>query len=981
MSKKEMTQITDLILKGRVAGIPITVRGTLEDGKLGGLSGCVTIKKSLESLLAALGDNFSEPAKLLNQLTGGQLANIALDSLAIGYRGIDTKFTQIVVTMSAGGNTYRFVMLKMAGNGGFVVGLDLKWDQSLFKNNILSGLVGDISIGDLGIYYASEPLQNVRFDPGQDFQDIKDITMNIPEIKGRDFTKGLNWSAQLFVGDIDLLDWSGLNSGNQVESDEQLMPSDRNAADKTEGLQLPKGSTFWIELDKSIGPLSVKRIGLSYDAPNAAIKFDAELQLSCLTLSLLGLGLSYPVNHFTTDPREIWHQLEFHLDGAAVALEVGPITIGGGLLKVSDDPLRLDGTLIVQVEAFAISAIGSYTNLDGRPSLFVFAALYQALGGPPYFFVTGLAFGFGVNRALIIPAINEVHNFPLVKAATDPDYLGKELDLRLVSRKLSEYIYPRSGDMWVAAGLKFTSFGLIDSFALLSLSFGTQLEIALLGLSKMQIPKHLPGVSGMRVIAYVELALKVAFAPDNGYLSVEARLTDNSYILTKDFKLRGGFAFYLWFSGAHGGDFVVSIGGYHPRFQIPSHYPQPDLVEFNYRVGDVTIRGYCYFALCPSAIMAGGGLNVVYQSGGIKAWFNAYADFLIQWKPLYYDIVIGLTVGVALSLNIGIIRIRLSLELGASVNLHGPPLGGTALISLWVITFMVKFGQDRHLPSPLLWESNDSEKSFAKSFLPNPNVTRISIADGLLKEVKDGDTTTRFVNPHRLVLSCSTLVPATAARFNGRKFTRDSTDEESKIPQPKINGRATELGVRSMKKESLYSLFEISLEPAEGSSKGAGAYLNQYIKVSLTTRSVPLALWGNTALDTNAPPKEQLIDDALMGMEIRTKPGPRPWETPALDLKILQYEQYQKKFNSTTVTPKEALPGFGKKTISNTIGEDAVVARRRRIVSLLAKSGRQVTDPAEIHLDQLKKNAAYIFQDMPAMARVGQYPPRGYRET
>jgi len=972
---------TDLIFKGRIAGIPITVRGNLENGEFGGLSGCAAIKKSLEALIADLGSEFGKAAEMLNQLTGGQFGKIFLDSLAFGYCNSTPKFTQIVVTLTAGANTYRFVMLKMAGQSGVVVGLDLKWDQSLFKNNILSGLVGDISIGNLGIYYSSEPLQKVKFDPGRDFEDPAALIPAIEAIEGRNFTKGLNWSAQLFVGSINLLDWTGLKGSAPNELQKTAVQPDRRAAAKSDAPGLPQGTTFWIELNKSIGPLSVKRIGLSYDAPRAAIKFDAGVQLSCLTLSLLGFGLSYPVNHFTTDPKEIWRQLKFQLDGAAVALEVGPVIIGGGLLKVSDKPLQLDGTLIVQVETFAIAAIGSYADLEGRPSLFVFAALYQALGGPPYFFVTGLAFGFGINRTLITPAISEVHSFPLVRAATDPAYLGKELDLRLVSRKLGDYIYPRPGDMWMAAGLKFTSFGLIDSFALLSVSLGTQFEIALLGLSKMQIPKQLPGASGMRVIASVELALKVAFAPANGFLSVEARLTENSYILTKSFKLRGGFAFYLWFAGAHGGDFVVSIGGYHPRFRIPAHYPRPDLVEFTYRVGAVMIRGYCYFALCPAAIMAGGGLNVVYQSGGIKAWFIAYADFLVQWKPLYYDISIGISVGVALNLKIGIIRIRLSLELGASVNLYGPPLGGKARISLWIITFTVTFGRARQLPPPMLWESNDPEKSFAKSFLPNPAVTRITLSDGLIKEVGEGDNKTRFVNPHKLALGCSTLVPAVAARFNGREFTRDNPEAESRVPQPKINGRPTELGVRSMKKASFYSFFEISLEPAAGSSESARAYLNQYVEVAPTTRSVPLALWGSSALDTVAPPQEQLIDDVLMGLEIRTRSGPRPWETPALDLKVLRYEDYRKTFDWTAATPKDALPAYGDKTISNTVEADEVAARRSCIVSLLAETGRQVAGSAEIHLDQLKENADYIFQDMPAMARVGQYPPRGYLET
>jgi len=38
-----------------------------------------------------------------------------------------------------------------------------------------------------------------------------------------------------------------------------------------------------------------------------------------------------------------------------------------------------------------------------------------------------------------------------------------------------------------------------------------------------------------------ELVMKAVFAPENGVLSSEARLTENLYVLRKDFKLRGGF--------------------------------------------------------------------------------------------------------------------------------------------------------------------------------------------------------------------------------------------------------------------------------------------------------------------------------------------------------------------------------------------------------------------------------------------------------
>ena len=172
-------------------------------------------------------------------------------------------------------------------------------------------------------------------------------------------------------------------------------------------------------------------------------------------------------------------------------------------------------------------------------------------------------------------------------------------------------------------------------------------------------------------------------------------------------------------------------------------------------------------------------------------------------------------------------------------------------------------------------------------------------------------------------------------------------------------------------------------EPGGGASEAAGQYLAQYTDISLTTQSIPLALWGRDKMSTVSPPQadEQLIDDALVGLELRTRPGPRPWETPVLDLKVLAYDRYRKNFNWSDVEPAEALPGFGDATISNTIAKPEVVQKRNQILTALIESGRRTLQPEEIQLDQLAQNAEIIFQALPAMARVGQYPPRDYPET
>jgi hypothetical protein len=983
---------TELILRGRVASRPVTFVGALQDGKLAEISGSVTLDASLPAILRELGADYGGAAEVLEKLAGGgQDADIVLEKLGAAYRAAGSGHLQIGLIMKLGAATAQFAVLKKLGKqGGFIAGVDLCSGKLALSNNFLSGLIGEIAIGNLGVYYSSERFNDVAFFGAEAFREAAQLTAATLQLPTRNFPKGVKVSAEIFVGGVNLLDTLALQ---KAEAEAIKEPVTSNGTDETASPAnaLANGSVFWIETDKAIGPLTIRRVGLTYDPPRIGIKLDAGLKLSVLTLSLEGLGLSYPLNRFSTKPKEIWENLKFQLDGAAVAFAQGPLTIGGGLLKVEvpDHPerLQLDGFLMIQTEIFTISALGSYADLNGTPSLFVFAALQKELGGPAFFFITGLAVGFGINRALKLPGINDVQNFPLIRAATDANYLGQDLDLRKVSQKLGDYIFPMQGNFWIAAGVKFTSFGQLESFALLSVSFGTQLEIALLGISRIRVPKLLPGTSENDVpaIAFAELAFKVAFSPASGVLSFEARLTENSFLLRKDFKLRGGFAFYSWFAGEHEGDFVVSIGGYHPKFKPPAHYPKPDLVEFGGKIGDlVTIRGNCYFALCPSAIMAGGSLSVVYELGGVRAWFIAHADFLIQWKPLYYDIAIGVSIGVALRITVGLLRINLSVELSAALQLHGPPLGGNATVSLYIFSVEIAFGEAKRTPPPLLWESNDPDKSFAKTFLPNPKVTTLTISAGLLGEFKSGDQATSFVAPQKLALSARSLVPATAIRFNA-DAPKDNDKRPLTIPQPKINGRDTALGVRSMDKSTMYSLLDVSLAPSGDASADAIHYLDQYIAVSLTTKSVPRALWGKpvTDADRNQPPAaaEQMIDDALVGLEIKTKAGPRPWETPALDLEVLAYDRFQVPFDWSAPKPRDALPGFGDKTISNTICAADVVGSRNGILTELTASGRNIFHPDEIHLDQLAASAEYIFQDMPAMARAGQYPPRGYLQT
>ena len=100
-----------------------------------------------------------------------------------------------------------------------------------------------------------------------------------------------------------------------------------------------------------------------------------------------------------------------------------------------------------------------------------------------------------------------------------------------------------TGQYWIAAGVKFTSFKLVQAFALITVQFGARFEIALLGVATLRQPP----APAPRALVCVEMALKVRFAPDDGLLSVMAALTVNSFLFDTRCKLTGGFAFCIWF--------------------------------------------------------------------------------------------------------------------------------------------------------------------------------------------------------------------------------------------------------------------------------------------------------------------------------------------------------------------------------------------------------------------------------------------------
>ncbi len=394
---------------------------------------------------------------------------------------------------------------------------------------------------------------------------------------------------------------------------------------------------------------------------------------------------------------------------------------------------------------FTLTAFGYYGNQNNFNSMFIFGDLAYDFGGPPAFFVTGLALGFGYNSNLRIPTIDEVAVFPFVQVLPtsmipNTGIFGanptpqKVLDAIMNPTQGTAWVTPQQGSLWFGAGITFTSFELVNSQALVLVTVGGSdgVVIALVGTSRGQFPQATGGE--IPVYAYIELDLEVEIAPSLGVFSVQAVLAKSSFLLDKACMLTGGFAFFVWFgSNPHAGDFVLTLGGYNPGFTPPSYYPTVPAVGFHWSLDStITISGGAYFAFTPSVLMVGGDLNATYQSGNLKAWFDAHADIIVQWKPFWFDAGFGITIGASYKVDLLFTSFTVSVELGCNLEVWGPPTGGTVGVNWYIISFTIPFGASKNASKPLV-----SQWSDVQAMLPNsgsassPNVLTLAPSSGL----------------------------------------------------------------------------------------------------------------------------------------------------------------------------------------------------------------------------------------------------------
>ncbi|GAA2156901.1 hypothetical protein GCM10009760_58400 [Kitasatospora kazusensis] len=563
-------------------------------------------------------------------------------------------------------------------------------------------------------------------------------------------------------------------------------------------------------------------------------------------------------------------------NGLSVDYYSPPLRIAGALTALpAPEPYKtvVGGVLLVDTGAFNGSAMGAYAvpKSGADPSLFAYGSLGSRVGfGPRQFQVRGISAGFGWNSRVRVPAADALDSFPFLVALDNPGAIGAgddEVDpLKVLSELIgveNPWVRAQEGDLWFAAGLAFDCFETFSGRAMALVQTGSELTISLLGAAGMQLP-----TKSDKKIARVEIGIEATLRPTAGELSIGAAFTEKTFLIDPNCKLRGGVGMKFWFGNhVNAGDFAFMLGAMPKGRELPARYPRQQPAGLTWGVGStVNITGNAYAAFTPKSLMAGGSLDVVFQSGMLRAWLTARVDALLEWNPFYFDVGMGIRVGVSATIKVWFVKVRISVEVGVSVRIWGPAVGGEATVHLWFISFTIGFGAARRDKVPALdWGG------FQGMLPPPENMVRTTAIAGYTGE---GAPATRgaikpwLVSSGGFTFTADTQAPVSKVYLNQGSDTLEAATDEQQVDilPMHLRGKGSELRVWLTR-------------------DGQAATLGPWGRAVLRG-NVPNGLWGQQP----DAPDDGIIPNRVLGIRLTSPPVDHGTSTGFLDEKAISFD-------------------------------------------------------------------------------------------
>ncbi|KAJ6032598.1 hypothetical protein N7540_003330 [Penicillium herquei] len=549
-------------------------------------------------------------------------------------------------------------------------------------------------------------------------------------------------------------------------------------------------------IKKSHNGLSITNVGVQMAGHILTVHLNANVTLGPIEMAILGLALQLDLTDAKL-PSLAHIKPTFSIDGLAISYDRNPVRISGLFQhqKTSDAGVSANtfaGGVVIGLSKYTFAAVGAYSQVTPAPPLQPFKSffIFGALTGPLMHFefgeLRGISGGFGYNSFVNLPDVSAVSQFPFLGMmnADNSDPLQT-----LETFTSGGTIVSQTDSLWFAAGLKLRIFEVIDVSAVVSLQLSQgDPVLAILAEATAMVPQT---ATVEKAFALIDFGIIATLDLGDGTLMIQGQINPQSFLLSHACHPTGGFALCVWSTkSGHSGDMVFSVGGFHPIFSRPAHYPNPPRVGISWIFDShISIVGGAYYAITPAAIMAGASLQALFSMDSLSAHIDAHADFLVNFEPFHYQASVGVMASVSYELKVWFITKKLSINLGADLDLHGPPMAGIAHFSFWVMSFDVAFGASKPTAKPLtlpeFWDM------LSKGTPGNSNHV-MAVEAGLLpsrtqndvkKDESSAKETISIVRGGSLALGIYARVPINCATYPGAQAVENNTAIRSRPMQ------------------------------------------------------------------------------------------------------------------------------------------------------------------------------------------------------
>jgi hypothetical protein len=396
------------------------------------------------------------------------------------------------------------------------------------------------------------------------------------------------------------------------------------------------GLSTQLVLNSQLGPILLNTVDASLTASPANLTGTAAFTASVLlgpvtaTISSIGTSIVLAFERGNLGPVD----LSFNFkppSGVGLSVDAGGVS-GGGFLSHDDTTHEYAGVLQLQFSDLALQAFGLITTQVAGADGYSLLALIDA-DFPPI----QLGWGFTLNGVGGLLAIHRTASVDALHAALKADKLGNILFPKNAITNAAQILTELDALFPTAPG-RF----LFGPMALIGWGTPTLLTVALAIIIELPEP--------IRIILLARLAVRLPSESDSllrinmdalgvldlgqDSLSLDATLFDSRLL---KFALSGDMALRANWSGETR-EFLLSVGGFHPRFTPPAGFPTLKRMSIDMTAGSIAkIHLESYLAITSNTLQIGANLHVVVKVSSFSIDGHLGFDALFQRNPFHFD--------------------------------------------------------------------------------------------------------------------------------------------------------------------------------------------------------------------------------------------------------------------------------------------------------------------------------------------------------